>query len=516
MIGPAQQRAALLALAMLVIPRAARGDAVAVSPGDLARRADLVGREVEVDDRLAYFQFHRGHGFDEVVLKRAGDVAFRLPGRLRPPQPPRASAVKVRGILKRDGDRLVVDVEAMELLPDDLDRLETAVARLAPTDFTTRANWARWAEARGEAFLDETLKARALALEVEAIRIEADRAGVVDRASHWLALADRAKARRLPEPEPSAIAHRGLRAKLAGAKSAADLAEIPPRVEALLPDSRAVPPGPTPSPPPSADPAAEYRAASPAGRKALDRALRVDAIQAELERRADEAPASALTLADRARDQIPDRPEVAERLRERGLATATADLGALSQAEVTALAGRFRDDLKAPDRALDLLTRWLRHRRQHRLGKTDAEGRVLLAAQFIALIADRRTAVDLLREALEIDPQSKEAADAFRRLGYRKVDGGWTEPGAAIAEGDAAARPAGPEASAEALVAREMTRDQVRSRLGGKPDRVVRVATQGEVVEQWIYSGTRGTQVINFRTRAGQLQPTVWNYYSIR
>ena len=43
------------------------------------------------------------------------------------------------------------------------------------------------------------------------------------------------------------------------------------------------------------------------------------------------------------------------------------------------------------------------------------------------MLSDRPSAVSLLREAWGIDPQSKEAAAAFRRLGYRKAGEDWEE-----------------------------------------------------------------------------------------
>ena len=79
MIGPRTRRPAPPAgLAPFLPRRGTRADPRrALGAG---RRADLVGREVVVDDRVAYFQFHKGQGFDELVLKRT-PVVFRIPPR---------------------------------------------------------------------------------------------------------------------------------------------------------------------------------------------------------------------------------------------------------------------------------------------------------------------------------------------------------------------------------------------------------------------------------------------------
>ena len=60
-----------------------------------------------------------------------------------------------------------------------------------------------------------------------------------------------------------------------------------------------------------------------------------------------------------------------------------------------------------------------------------------------------------------------------------------------------------------------MTIEQVRARLGGKPDRISRSATQDETIEQWIYQGPRGTQVVNIRRTRGRSRPEVVSSYTI-
>lgn len=497
-----------------------------VDPAELSRRADLAGKQVVVDDRVVYFQYHKGQGYDELVLRRAPGVIFRLPASLRPAQPPRAPAARVRGLLRRDGEATVVDVSRLDLLPDDLERVEQAVAPLPPDAFEERARWGRWARDRAESYKDDTigaelnrrLAARGLQLEVEALRLEADRAGVADRASDSLELARKGRRRGLPDPEPAALAHRGVRARLATAKSAAELDRLPEQVLELLPNAGQPTSGDT-----SAwaeayarDPAAAYRSAPPEVRKSLDRQLYADAVRASLEAKAAEAPESAITLADRARELVPERPELAAALRDRGLAAATRDVGSLGEATVTQLAARYRDELRRPDRADELLRAWLEAQHAEALGSRDAERRIYLANLYRRWLKDDRAAAVLLRAALEIDPASREASDLFRRMGYRKVDNQWVEP-TALAAGAGAAAVSPDEVSTPsaggALIERDMTRAQVRARLGGKPDSISRVATQGQIVEQWTYLGAKSKQVINFRQQLGRPQPTVWNYY---
>src|SRR5204863_2865631 len=138
-------------------------------------------------------------------------VTFRVPRRLRPLASARltsgASAL-VHGVLNRDGGRLVCQVTSLQAVPSDLDRLERGLQDLGPKDYERRKAWARWAERRAADFKDDALRKRAKALEGEALRLESKWKRVaVDAPQEWLAMAQDARRRQVPEPEPSAQAH---------------------------------------------------------------------------------------------------------------------------------------------------------------------------------------------------------------------------------------------------------------------------------------------------------------------
>ena len=132
------------------------------------------------------------------------------------------------------------------------------------------------------------------------------------------------------------------------------------------------------------------------------------------------------------------------------------------------------------------------------------------------MLGDRATAADLLRSAWKIDPQSKEVADAFRRRGFRQVNGEWVEPSrtAASADVDPAIGPRPSPAGMRSESLRGSTPQEVRVRLGGQPDRKVFSASQGQLLEQWIYYGAKENQYINFLHRPGSPLPRVVAYYS--
>jgi hypothetical protein len=499
-----------------------------VEPSELTRRTDLIGRIVAVDDRVARFQWHNDREssipdrpYDEVYLKRT-PVVFRLPPRLRYETAPRAQAVRIEGVLKREGTQWVCDVATIDLLPSDLERLERAVAALGPRDVERRMGWARWAEGRARDFADAkdagALLERARRVEADAIAIEAESPSS-DPPRHWLELARRARQREIPEPEPGALAHRALAARFASAASVADFQALVKDIEEFWPASTAPTVGPveldTWVTPYNNDPATTYRIAPEPVRAALDHRLWSEATQRLAERRMAAEPEHALELAQAAAAALRDRPLVARRLLEQGLKEATRDLAALRQADVVAIGRIYRDTLQKPDAERELLLRWLDDQRNHRLSASDAEGRVLLAHQYDTLLGDRQTAVDLLRDAWRIDPQSREVADAFRRFEYRKVNDLWIESPRASGGGAADSGTGPPPAGGRPSTAlRGLTPQEVRSRLGGKPDRISYVASQGQVVEQWIYRGVDQDQYVNFLHSTGDRVPKVVAYYA--
>ncbi len=504
-----------LAIGLTTVSRALAAGPISVEASDLTKRADLIGKEVMVDDRFTFFVFHKGKGYDEVVLRRAEGVTFHLAQNLRPAQAPRPGGVRLQGVLQKTAGLLSMEVQAMELLPPDLERLNSGVTAAGPNDFEKRNAWSRWASSRAEAFGDEPLRVRGRELAAEALWIEAGKGSEAERPAKALALAKRGRSENAAEPTPSALAHRAFRARLSSAESVADLDALAREVEAFFTEAKEPRSG-------GAERMAEkgrdmalfYRDASPEVRRDLDRGLLGDILQAAIERQFADSPAKGLELADRARLSLPDRPGLAEKLKKNGLAAASSNVSRLSLREVELLAARYRDELGQPQESRDLLRKWLDDRRENRLSRTDSDGRIQLALQYDRLLGDRATAVSLLRAALVIDPGSKEIADLFRRFGYRRVDDHWVETttpkNSQTETGDLAAGGGG-----ESGVNKGMTREQVRTRLGGKPDKVVRVATQGEVLEQWIYQGAKGAQIVNFRRGLDRPEPRVVNFFTL-
>jgi hypothetical protein len=526
-VKPPIRTIAALVLSLSGLAGGARGQQQAdhrVEPPDLERRVDLIGREVVVDDRVKYYVERKGSEDDELELKRTS-VSFRVPRRLRPSDPPKTGVI-VRGILKREGSRLICEVTSLQVVPADLERLERGLAILGPRDYATRKAWARWAERRASDFGEENgpLMKRARELEAEVLRMRGDLKRVaVDAPQEWLAMAQDARQRKVAEPEPSALAHRALRAKLAAAKDVEEIKAVIAGIEAFFP-AAAKDQGSARvnlarwEEPYAKDPAEAYRdpMASAAVRGALDRRLWADA-EAQL---FDVEPIpdlpSGIALSEQAESLLPEKPDLPARLLEKTFGKSRKDLASLRLDEVKSLARAYREKLRQPDESQKVLREWLAIKRS-RISGTDAEGLVSLAKDYEDLLQDRLTAVDLLRKAWTIDPTSRETEDAFRRRGFRKLKDEWVE---SVPNGESGPASGGPNPARPTLTTTQgllgLTPEEVRLKLNGRPTRVNHAYSRGQLIEQWIYHlDNNSARYVNLLHAPGELKPRVIADYTL-
>jgi tetratricopeptide (TPR) repeat protein len=502
--------------ALALVPPASgafQDEPIAIEPGDLAKRADLVGKKVALDDHVAYYVDRTGDDPDELQLKRT-NVRFLVPRKMRPD--PRPAAVLVQGVLRRDGTRLVCDVSELKAVAGDLDRLENGVKVLAAKDAATRKQWALWAERRARAFKNEPLMKRARELEAEAFRIETTikRLGV-DAPEEWLAMAKDARRRRVPEPEPAALAHRAFRAQLASTPDVASLQTIIREIEAFFPQASSNRDAARTNLSRwevryASDPATAYRDAPDDLRRGFDRRLWADASEGLINSENHPDIASAIAAADKAGAMLPEKKDLSGRLIEKAMGKARQNLGSLKTSELKELTGLLRDRLKRPEDALAVTREWLDARR-NRLRDTDAAGPLELASNYEEMLGDTVTAVELLRKAWRIDPNSEEVAEAFKARGFRKVRDEWVAAGPAEGGRPTDTRP--DAGRARSLTG--MTAEEARQRMGGKPNHVNYLGTKGQMIEQWIYLDTQGARYVNILHSPGEVKPRVVAFYTL-
>ena len=506
----------LVALTATVFAPLQGGGLPEVEVTELAKRADLVGKELLVDGRVIYYHVHPSRGYDEIELDLT-TVPLVLPPNLAFKEAPKQKSVRAQGTLKRQGNKLVVEVRSLQVQAPDLERFEAALRPLPAGELPRRQGWARWALRRAAMYKDEPLLKRAKEVEAECVRIEAA-TPEVKTPDAVVAVARKARQAKVAEPTPSAVAHRGLLGLLAAARKPDDFQKLATEVEELFPDSKRVRGA---SPTGWAQTLAAYRAspeetylkADPEIRAALDRNLLADVREKGLMAQVEARPSDAFELATQARTVLPDRPQLAIQLRDRGLTAAEADVANLRESEVTNLARQF-EIADQPDKAKELKRSWLNNQRIRKLGPSDAEGRVGLADKYLLWLQDKATAVALLNEADQIDPQS--AIESFRKLGFRKEGGRWLEAGA-----DRPTSLAGPAGDSDrpANMGEDpllgLTTDEVLARQGTPSYRSIEI-TQGNIVIQWVFkTGGDSLQVVTFVQKPGS-PPTVVSRFGLK
>ncbi len=332
-------------------------DATPVEPADLAKRSDLVGKKVALDDHVAYYR--------QTARKRSGRAAIEanerdVPGAAKvAPAIRKPPAALVQGVLRREGGRLVCDVTELKPVAGDLERLENGVKGLGRERFGDAQGVGTLGRAPARDFKNDALMKRARELEAEAFRIETamKRLGV-DAPQEWLAMAKDARSRRVPGARArGACASRPSAPQLAAATDRGRLRSRHPRNRGFLPEGR--------------DRSATRRAPTSRGweellregpggglprsarkrcGKAFDRRLWADANERLIEAQKPGDLQAALSLAERAATLLPEKKELSARLIEKAVGQARENLGSLQPVRAERAGRRAAEQAEPPGR----------------------------------------------------------------------------------------------------------------------------------------------------------------------
>jgi len=475
-----------LTLLYCACPRFAQAQLSASDPPDVHEaqlETLLPGRQVTVTGR--YFASSSG------LLQMIGtDVRFRLSGSTR--SMPRGQAISVRGKIAIEGGQKVVNVDHLEVLPTEIeqvaasrDKLELRVKETGTRDYQAMHRLAGWAQARGVWYSDRRLLERAADCQAVAFAWDEEDAAAKRDFKRLTQLAARAREAKLDRQTVDRIQHRAIWVELermapddlAGRRRLADeLRQLLPGADEPLPRDRQQRAAAY-----LKNPVANYAPAKLSERAEYHRALWAELTAQALALQGKVPNADFGELARRAAKLIADRPEVARTFKLRDIELQSADPSRLTRGKLVLLEQQFRE-LDAKEAAGKLVLDWLTSERE-KLGVDDAEGRLRLAADYIQLAADPKTAAELYIEAERIVPQLQEAETELGRLGYVKVAGVW-------------------QLRSEIPV--EVLQEQRRQRSGAieigdreadvirrfrRPDRISRTVSLEGISEQWIYQG---------------------------
>ena len=454
-----------------------------------------VDRALTVEGRLSTFGGGR--------MRFAGSsLSVELPKSTR--RPSTTDRVRVSGLLKSQRGQPVLEAFRFEALPDT----ETwVIEQEAAVEENAAEGWFAAADAvrtRGRYYDDPSLLEAAAEMDAKGLTSLGLEAG--SDPDKLLAAAARAEERELPRVEWQPLLHQSAVRRWEQVEPPLEDATpetLPAAREAALALAeqirRDLPGATKPSPEPLTEadleeaaryrrlPDRTYREADPEERPRLHRFLLAQLLitlaEAELavdEDRGDE-------LAARLERDLPERPDVADRFRERGLDVLLENLPSLSEAEVLAVGKRLRER-RGEEAERTALVAWLASRRES--ARLDGAGALFrLADDTERLTGDVETAAELAQEALAADPRYAAAVDWLGDRGYEQVAGRWRK------KADKVPKPrARPGAVARLEVG--LTAEEVTELLRFEPDAKVRMATFGRITEYWTYEGLGRTLTI--------------------
>lgn len=223
-----------------------------------------------------------------------------------------------------------------------------------------------------------------------------------------------------------------------------------------------------------------YEAAEDDGRPLLERLLYIEAALNKIERDVADDGHNGFEIAERIEESVPELDELPEEYRLREIDWQTENVARTTREEMLVLVDRLEDrDHEA--RAIDIRRTWL-NARSVRLNRAGVSGRLELAEEYLELLGDEKSAVDIYRELYESPEGQTIAANRLQLLGYTFDGEDWRSE--SLPENDDELSMAIRNGS----VRTGMTESDVRAALG-RPEVTLRIASRGQVVELWVYPG---------------------------
>ena len=503
---------------------------------DQIHKPEWLNKEIEIEDRISEFLKH-GTKYSEIRLKGT-PIPVTLPPQLRLDRPSPMPRGRFTGRVIKIGNFYQFMVTTMELLPSEREELAQKVAELSPTNAQKRLELASWAESLATRYKDASLKQSVSQLRSEAYRIlgtQEDQPGTPPGSSAIEAAREAKKAGSDPVIIHG-LAHLGLRKAFAKLEDQAGLETLSREVAELLPDSTRRQLGelkPDTVEQYRKDPLKVYLEAGSADRRLLDRLLMVETLEKRLMVAVVNHPDKIELFMKTAQNAIPEKPELANSIRDRGLLKLVETSDKLRRDDLIKLVNQVRDKFGQAELARKLARKWLDSRQATQLAEGDTEGRFSLSQDYLALLGDKRSAAALLRECLTLDPDMKKAADLLAELGWKKDGDRWIDPdessssspvasaGTAPKPGEESPRlPGGriteppPASSGDPQSLVGLTQAQITSKFG-MPEHKSRMLTQGQLHEQWYFDTPGGRQVVQFVKKSVRSEPTVKAIYQL-
>lgn len=485
--------------------------ATMLSSSAIADEARFIG-DLEAEQK----NWDRLIGIPLVIEGRVSAVSrgkLRLVGsRLQVQTPPSASPrggqpYRIQGEFRK-GDVLpeFIAVKIKEI-PSDSDRMRVARSRLKQDD---SSGWLELADLYGKRasfYDDDGLRREVAAVEEEGLRIRATQAG--DDAVAIKAVASEARSRGLIR-FAAELQHQAARAEWEAISQRLSDERNDSQTDAELLLDQLLRDLPGANEPSSErrealesaylrDPKMLFAKADDEQRRLLARFFVVEIVSRLLNFQLNETATNSDIVAGKFLKRLPDRPDLAEAVRERGLVAAMKSVATMTEPELDAFVATLRSN-GAAGKADDAVDRWLKSRKQPALDRGPS-ALLDLADDYLRLQNNTTQAIEIYQEVLRIDSRVTAARDALARLGYEEIAGQWRKKAAMVAADPGVAVDLG-----EVRIG--MSGGQVRGSFRTAPSSVVRIATFGEVTEIWVYRDFGQVVTLSRRGTDGEARVT--------
>lgn len=398
--------------------------------------------------------------------------------------------VRIVGQLERSGRDLQFKVTALGNWKSDSEvireRLRQAGGGAGADVYFELADWA---EERAAFYEDQRLREESRELRGRGVSIAQKRAPL-DRPEEFYALLQKAREWSLPEQLRMDLLHNAIRSEMLveSRKQQPEYSAVLSKVRLQFPGSeqRLNAPQEDLAARYAQNPLAVYSAADEEQRVLIHRLLFIETTLRMIEREAAPDGSNGATIAAKLERLVPERPELAARHRQAELEWMHARVPEMSRTEVLEFRNRLRTEGDA-DGAARVIARWIEARMAGRRKgpSTDVDH----AALQFDMAGDLQAALALVTSAMQVDPDVPGGAELLDRMGY-----GWHQSKAVL---KALIPPPAPDPFVEAIQSGRilvgMSDRQASAAIGGGPESVVRLASQGRVTELWHYPSQRLT-----------------------
>ena len=417
-----------------------------------------------------------------LLMAKCDDLVFVLDKSVNVPTR-KTRNVEVTGKFETRGGKLVFRVTRLRTRLDDLELVGVRRAEIKLNDADGWYRLAEWTRDRAAFYEDDELAAEAVVLYRQGVRAE-HRAMPATDVNGLYKLADKVIDLDLPDELREEFLHEAVRRELnAARKRRADqyagvlthaLEHLPGSDRPLTFDDETL----TLREAYQNDPLGAYASAKSPARRVLNRMLYVEAALESIEGAAADDGRNGFDVARRIDETVPEFAELAETYRKREIDYQLGRVSDLRRTELLTLVERLEErDQQA--RAEEVKRRWLTTRAED-YRERGLRGLLDLAEEYIALLGDEERAADVYREIYQEPGGVELGRERLVELGYEYIDEEWV-PGDAEHDDSVA------DAIRRGIVRRNMTDDQVRAALGGRPESVLRMASRNGVTEFWIY-----------------------------